>query len=97
MIELTHDFINDLLSKKEGCFGTYCWLNVLTIRHMEKALRKAKGIPFYYGLSEFDLNYDTCIFKPWPFYYIDSYKMRKEQLRRRIGKWLFGITVRLRK
>ena len=93
MIERTHEFINDLLSKEAELLGTYCWLNVLHIRQMERALRKAKGIPFYYGFAVFDLDRDTVIFKPWPLYYYYSYKFRKRQLRHRLGRWVREIII----
>ena len=96
-IELTHDFINDLSSREEFLFGTYCWLNVLPVRKMERKLRKAGGVPFYYGFAEFDLDHDTVVFRSWPLYYKYSYRFRRTQLKRRFGKWLFGIAVRLRK
>ena len=93
MIELTHNFINDLLSKEETLLGTYCWLNVLHIRQMERKLRKAKGIPFYYGFAVFDLDRDTVIFKPWPLYYKFSHRYRRRQLRHRLGRWVREIII----
>jgi len=92
-IELTHETINDLLSRDEGLRGTYNWLNVLRIREMENRLRKAKGIPFYYGFADFDLDSDMVIFKPWPFYYKYSRKFRIRQLRHRLGRWIREVIV----
>lgn len=92
-IERTHEFINDLLSRDVHLLGTYCWLNVLHIRQMERALRKAKGIPFYYGFADFDLDRETVIFKPWPFYYYYSHKFRRRQLRHRFGSWLRKVLI----
>ena len=93
MIELTHEFINDLLSRDKHLMGTYCWVNVLRIRQMERVLRKAKGIPFYYGFANFDLDRDVVIFRPWPFYYRYSHKFRRRQLRHRLGHWLRRILI----
>ncbi len=93
MIERTHEFINDLLSRDAYLMGTYCWLNVLHIRQMERALRKAKGIPFYYGFAAFNLDRNTVIFEPWPFYYKYSHKFRRRQLRHRLGHWFRRVLI----
>jgi len=75
---------------------TYWWTSHLTVRQMEMALRRAKAIPFYYGFSDFDYSYNLCIFKPWPFYYKDSKRIRRRQRRQRLGRWLFKIATKLK-
>ena len=93
-IERTHEFIDNLLCDEETFAGyPFCWLNELTIREMERKLRKAKGIPFYYGFADFDLDLDTVIFEPWPLYYKYSHKFRRRQLRHRLGNWLRKILI----
>ena len=69
------------------------WLNRLTIGGMERNMRKVSAIPFYYGFAVFDLDRDTVIFRPWPFYYYYSYKFRKRQLRHRLGRWIRKIII----
>ena len=92
-LHVTHYTIDGLVFEQEEYGAALGWLNVLNIRKMEKRLRKAKGIPFYYGFAAFDLDRDTVIFKPWPFYYYYSYKFRKRQLRHRLGHWLRRVLI----
>jgi len=95
MIELTHEEIDVFIRKVTGSRHLVYWMNYLTIRKMEKLLRKAKGIPWYYGFSDFDLDIDTCIFKPWPIYYKKSWWIRQRPCRDWLGKKLVSMGRKL--
>jgi len=78
------------------------WLNRLTIRKMEKHMRKAGAIPFYYGFASFNCDGvaddETVVFVAWPFYYKYSHRFRRRQMRHRLGRWIRdNIIIRLMK
>ena len=89
--EKVSDIVQSLLIPEEKRF--VYWMNYLTARVMEKALRKTKTIPFYYGFSEYSYDQESCIFKPWPFYYKKSSKIRKRQIRQRLGRWIREVII----
>lgn len=93
-IEMPHYTINESIEPNDY---TFWWMNDMTVRKMERALRKAKGIPFYFGFADFSNDYNTVIFKPWPFYYTKgSRRIRKRQRRQWLGRWLFKIATKLK-
>lgn len=69
------------------------WLNRLTIRKMEKCMRKVRAIPFYFGFARFDYDKETVVFVAWPFYYKYSHRYRRRQMRHRLGRWLSRVIV----
>ncbi len=69
------------------------WLNCMTIREMEKKMRQAAKVPFYYGFASFNYDDETVVFAAWPFYYKYSHKFRRRQMRHRIGRWVRNVIV----
>jgi len=92
-IELPHYTINESIRSDDY---TFWWPNDMTVRQMEKALRKTKKIPSYYGFANFSDDYNAVTFKPWPFYYKDSKRIRRRQRRQKLGRWLYKIAIKLK-